>query len=92
MPEAEAAVILASPWLAAHDAEVEARALREAADDQEPMLLDGMDGDFLLVDCGHIGHEGGRVGLSEVRPTDVSRWARDWLRARADRVAGGEGK
>jgi hypothetical protein len=46
-----------------------------------------MDGDFLLVDCGHIGHNDGRVGISDVRPTDLTRWVAEHLRERAAREA-----
>lgn len=84
-----AAALLASPalqpLLAAAEQRGRVAALREAADDQEWWLTGAMDGDFLIVDCGHFGHEEGRVGLSDVRPTDVTRWAAEHLRERAAR-------
>jgi hypothetical protein len=77
--------------IAAREAAAEQRgreaALREAADDQSWWLTEAMDGDFLLVDCGHIGHNDGRVGISDVRPTDLTRWVAEHLRERADREA-----
>jgi hypothetical protein len=77
--------------IAAREAAAEQRgremALREAADDQSWWLTEAMDGDFLLVDCGHIGHNDGRVGISDVRPTDLTRWVAEHLRERAAREA-----
>jgi hypothetical protein len=79
------------PVIAAREAAAEQRgremALREAADDQSWWLTEAMDGDFLLVDCGHIGHNDGRVGISDVRPTDLTRWVAEHLRERAAREA-----
>jgi hypothetical protein len=78
-------------WVAAREAAADQRgreaALREAADDQSWWLTEAMDGDFLLVDCGHIGHNDGRVGISDVRPSDLTRWVAEHLRERADREA-----
>lgn len=60
-------------------AHLAARLEEAKADIGERMLLEAMDGDFMVGAGRGIDNDGENVGLSQARTSEVAYWARDWM-------------